>query len=378
MEENTLTHEKSTHIVEVVKVNELLKHENADTLSKVKVWDYTCIVRTSDWKPGDLGAFIPPDSLVGTKKPEFSFLAKKARADGKAKIRTEKLRGVVSYGLLVHAPEGSKLGDNVAAVLGVEHYDPEVESQINKQSGNKLKFTGGEVAKPPSGNYPKYDVDAFMKYGRLVFQEGEPVVVTEKIHGSSSKYVYIDSKLNYGSRTEWKKEYSSKPIVTYEHLISQGVEPEKAAVVMEKISNWKPVRNMWWDIVTNHPSIERFCIDHPGWCLYGESFGYNKGFNYGVTDGKWKFAAFDILKPDGNWLDFPDFLEKVRKYGIPHCPILHESIPFNFDQVVKFAEGNSLVEGANHIREGVVVHPIRERWDERLGRVKLKVINPSY
>jgi hypothetical protein len=76
------------------------------------------------------------------------------------------------------------------------------------------------------------------------------------------------------------------------------------------------------------------------------------------------------------WMDFPEYLDTVRKYAIPYCPVIHEAIPFDFDTMVKFGEGRSLV--GDHIREGVVVHPIKERWDERVGRVKFKIINPEY
>ncbi len=183
MEESTMVCEKSTHKVEVIKINELLKHENADTLSKIKIYDYTCIVQTSGWKIGDLAAWVPPDSIVKTTRPEFAFLAKKAKADGTIRIRTMKLRGIVSYGLLVPAPEGMKEGDDAAEILGVEHYDPDVENLVMEKLSKKITMTGGEVAKAPRGTYPKYDVDAFMEYGRKVFVEGELVAVTEKIHG---------------------------------------------------------------------------------------------------------------------------------------------------------------------------------------------------
>jgi hypothetical protein len=42
------------------------------------------------------------------------------------------------------------------------------------------------------------------------------------------------------------------------------------------------------------------------------------------------------------------------------------------------AEGKTLLGEAKHIREGVVVQPVVNRWDHKLGRVKLKVINPEY
>lgn len=185
-ETSTMAIEKSTHTVEVVQITEMLKHENADSLSKAKLNtgdEYSRVVRTTDWKVGDIAAWVPPDSIVDTKRPEFAFLANKAKSDGTVRIRAQKLRGVVSYGLLVPAPVDSKLGDDVASILGVEHYDPEEQSIMNEIVGKKLKITSGEVAKAPSGKFPKYDVDAYLKYGKKVFKDGEIVTVTEKIHG---------------------------------------------------------------------------------------------------------------------------------------------------------------------------------------------------
>ncbi|RJQ24570.1 hypothetical protein C4577_07310 [Candidatus Parcubacteria bacterium] len=378
-EESTMVVEKSTHKVEVIRINELLKHDNADSLSLVKIYDYTCVVRTSDWKAGVLAAWIPPDSIVDTKRPEFAFMASKAKTDGKIRIRTQKLRGVVSYGLLVPAPDGLNEGDDAATVLGVEHYDPEVENVLREKIGNKnYSMTGGEVAKPPRGTYPKYDVDAFMKYARVVFTEGELVVVTEKIHGSNARYVHIDDEFHRGSRDQWKKEYASRPDLTYESLLEKIGDEEKAKQVFEKINNWTPKRNMWWQSADTAPGMMDFCKANPGYTVYGETYGNNSGYLYDTTPEQHvKFRAFDILCLDGSWMDFPYFLATCKAFGIPHVPVIHEAIPFNFDEVVKMAEGMSLLN-PKHIREGVVVHPVKERWHPKLGRVKLKVINPEY
>ncbi|MBM4258012.1 MAG: hypothetical protein FJ147_19230 [Deltaproteobacteria bacterium] len=66
---------KSTHRVEVVPV-QLEAHPNADSLSIVRIFDgYTCCVRTADWQDGQLAAYIPPDSVVDSTRPECAFLA---------------------------------------------------------------------------------------------------------------------------------------------------------------------------------------------------------------------------------------------------------------------------------------------------------------
>jgi RNA ligase (TIGR02306 family) len=285
------------------------------------------------------------------------------------RIRASKLRGITSYGLLVKAPEGSKVGDDVAELLQVQHWEPEIDIGYG--------ITGGEVAKAPSGVFYTYDVDSFQRWGREVFVENEPVSVTEKINGCNGRYVYKDGIFHCGSRGEWKKEFPSKPTITLDDLVKQyNGDAAKAQNAYRKIENWKPQRNLWWIAADNTPTIKDFCIANPNFAIYGEVYGAVGGWTYNVK-GKYQFMAFDILSPDGKWLDFPDFLALCRQFNVPTVPIIHEQIPFNFEEMVQMAEGNSVID-PGQIKEGIVLAPIKNRWDERLGRVKLKVINSAY
>lgn len=364
---STMNVGKFTHKVEVVRIDKIYPHENADALSKVKVYDYTCLVRTANWREGDLAAFIPPDSVVSITRPEFSFLAKKAK-NGKVRIRTEKLRGIVSYGLLVPAPTGSKIGDDVANILEVEHWEPEIS--------NSYGITGGEASKAPSGVFYTYDVDSFQRWGREVFIEGEPVVVSEKINGCNGRYVYQKGEIFCGSRNEWKAEYPTKPNTTIDDLVKRfNGDTDKAQNVYRKIENWNPSKNLWWIALENTPTIKDFCEANPNFAIYGEVYGAVGGWDYGVKS-KYQFAAFDILRPDGSWLDFQDFIDLCKKYNVPSVPIIEKSIPFDLEKLVKMADRNSTL--FDHIAEGIVIHPLKERWNEKVGRVKFKIINPNY
>ena len=114
----------STHRVEVVPVT-LETHPNAETLSIVRVWSYTVVVKTADWQGLTRGAYIPPDSVVPDNET-FAFLG------GKTRITVRRFRGVISYGLLVPAPEGAQIGDDVAERIrvthyGVTHYEPPLQ-----------------------------------------------------------------------------------------------------------------------------------------------------------------------------------------------------------------------------------------------------------
>jgi len=108
----------STHKAEVVPVV-LEPHPNADRLSIVKIYGggYQVVVRTEDWIGKDRGVYIPPDNVV-PDTPEFAFLKDERR------IKARRLRGQWSAGLLVPAPPGAQIGEDMTQVLGIVHYEP--------------------------------------------------------------------------------------------------------------------------------------------------------------------------------------------------------------------------------------------------------------
>jgi len=374
--------EKSTHIVETFILGSLVKHHNADSLSVIKIGDtdYTYVGRTEDWhdKVGKVVAWVPPDSCVDTKRPEFTFLGDKSR------VRARNIRGVNSYGVLVLAPEGIKPGENAALLLGVTHYDPEThqaEVKTNSKNAKAFALIPGEVASPPKGVFPKYDIDAFLKYAKKCFKDGETVYVTEKIHGSSSRFTFKDNEMYCGSRNEWKKEYSTAPNISLEDLTTKmDGNAEKAKEVYQRaVINFKPKKSMWWTLLASYPELRKYCEENPGYCVYGEIFGNVKNFRYGAADNQLLFRAFDILMPANpipRWMDADDFITTCNKYGMPRVPLLTK-MPYNFEDLIKMAEGNTTFP-ATHVREGVVVKPEKDRWSEFVGRVCFKIINPKY
>lgn len=317
----------STHRVDVVPVV-LETHPNADSLSIVRVYGYTVAVRTADWQGVDRGAYIPPDSVV-PETEAFAFL------DGHRRIRVKRLRGVMSMGLLVPAPAGCAIGDDVAELLGVTHYEPPVRA-----SG-----TGGEAIAGPSGVVAyKYDIEAWRRYGAALV-EGEPVIVSEKLHGANARFCYSAAAdaMYCGSRTEWKREDAG---------------------------------NLWWRVLTATPSIAQWCQSHPDDVLYGEAFGAVQDLRYGHASGAVSFAAFDILRR-GEWLDADSCLAELAQWGVPQAPVLFRG-PYDAALIEALADGPSAVPGADHVREGVVVKPERERRDDACGRVALKIVSNLY
>ena len=366
----------STHRVEVFHLPPLSKHQNADNLSIIQIphTQYTYVGRTADWidRVGQLVAWVQPDSIVKLERPEFKDIP----GLREPRIRARRLRDVVSYGLLVPLPADTPLkpGDDAAAFLEVEHYDP--EDRLSTTTGNKA-LKRANFAPAPPGYYPKYAVDAFLKYYK-VFVPGELVYIFEKLHGCNARYVKIQDVQYCGSRQGWKQPFSSPPRVTLEELVVKTGSEERAQEILNKIqTSFKPHRDEWWAVFDAVPGLKRFCEERPGWCAYGELYGQVPGFPYDCAPGEPRLRLFDVLTPNQKWLNPADLIALGQEYQIPLAPLVAAE-PFELERVIHHATGNSLLGDKPHIREGVVIKPAVDRWDPHLGRVSLKVINPAY
>jgi RNA ligase (TIGR02306 family) len=323
----------STHSVNVIEITEVRAHENAERLEIVPVGGWQAVVKKGQFKPGDRAVYIQPDYTVPTAAPEFSFLAKEGKE--RHRLKAVRLRGVLSYGLLIPVPDalvGSEVGTDVMADLGVERYEPPVTS------------AGADDL--PADQWPevyssKFDVESLQNFPDVLTQ-GEPVIVTEKIHGANARYLYSKGVFYMGSRTRWLK--------------SDG-------------------NHIWRRAADATPSIFRFCESHPGVVLYGEIYGSVQSLKYGAAPGEVRFAAFAAIE-QGDWVDLADVFDDPI---YPAAPVLYRG-PYDPALILPLAEQDSTVPGAplGHMREGIVIVPEVERRDDAIGRVALKHISARY
>jgi hypothetical protein len=375
----------STHRVNVVKIEEILPHSNADTLGIVYIGGYQCVVKKDAYKVGDLALYIQPDTIVPVH-PAFAFLwADREFADGTIperlrRITVRKFRGNWSEGLLMPLVEFEELlipmaardgrlpsvaeGDDVAELLGFSHYEePEPAPQMHGKQYKVLPKSlrgwfwyilaklhiyrptvyGADCCKAPKQFSPVYDVEGFKNYPRT-FVEGEEVFVTEKIHGSNGRYQFgsADQKMHVGSHNYWKSEKSTC---------------------------------IWRRALAQNPWLSEFCTQHPDHTVYLEVVPTQKGYTYGCTGDETKAFVFDVLRPDGTWVDKRDL------YGMDPLGLGQHLVPllnghckaFNLDEIKTLVEGPSTVPGAKHLREGIVISSATERTVRGLGRAQLKL-----
>jgi hypothetical protein len=85
------------------------------------------------------------------------------------------------------------------------------------------------------------------------------------------------------------------------------------------------------------------------------------------------FDAMDLSTL--RYLDVDDFLALAKKLELPTVPLLYRG-PWR-QELRSLAEGKTML-GADHVREGFVVRPVKERFDERVQRVVLKYHGEGY
>lgn len=369
---------KTTHKVEVVPLV-LKPHPNADKLSVVEFDSTMCVVNTESWRGYDRAAYLQPDTLVPDTHPAVEFLLPTAK-DGKIRIKGKNIRGIISLGLLVPAPPGAEIGDDVAEYFQAERYEPPMAPfmKINKEDGSSVEIQSADNISGPSFPVPKYDLEPGAKFARRVLTEGEKVLITLKIHGENCRMTFSDGTLYVGSRTQWKKEHLDFSHVTLEYLTSRGVEEERAKIVLEKLADKSAgSKERFWRGFRNTPNLENLVRSYPDHLFYGESYGEVGGFPYDCGKGNRRVRIFDILTPSGVWMNQEEARNLVKPFGDLWVPVLGDGIPFNLEECRKMAEGSDPLN-PSHVREGVVVQPWEERVDEKCGRVKLKFVGLGY
>jgi RNA ligase (TIGR02306 family) len=347
-------------IIEIVKISDIQSIEKADKIELAIVKGWNCIVSKGQYKIGDLVIYCPPDSIIPPnliEKYKLEFLKKNSRVD------TIKLRGVISQGLILDVPDNfldPKEGQEVAYLLGITKYEPpEPNYSCSGQQQKKRK------SNPLFDKYT--DIDNINNFN-TIFEEGEEVIITEKIHGSNARYANLPVNTNvfwgwilklFGKDYEFV--YGSHEIQKKWSNIHKGFYKD----------------DVWGKIARKYKFSEWLPKDY---IIYGEIYGKRiQELTYEMDDID--IRIFDI-KYKGRYLDWIEFLGFMSmasdKCNLQYVPVLFRGKYLKGLEKI-YAQGNSTLPGAgNQIREGCVIKPMREREQRPLGRVILKSLNPEY
>jgi len=344
---------------------------DADTLECVRVCGWRVVCRKGDFHVGDIALYIEPDAALSPHDDRFAFLRdrcyKKFNVHGKLfdecyRIKTMKLRGVISQGLLMK-PElfcevrNKQLHEDCSDVLAVRHYDEVAEKYVNETAPLKPADQKGPF---PEGFGPKTDEERIQNIEdetlRSWIDSGEELEVTQKIDGTSMSVGYA-------------------PIVRLEDPLA----------VCSRNFELKDMPSSYWDMVHQlrlderlKEYCERYNLDL---LIQGELHGPGISSNRDHQTER-HFSVFRIWDiQEQRYLEWDERMEICRRLGLEHVPVLEITTLRRFtdpydpdnmqavrDNILKFAEGKT--ELGNE-REGVV-------FKSRDGHISFKAVSNAY
>lgn len=384
----------STFQVPILRIDDVYDHPNADRLSIVRVRGYECVAGkledgTHRFAKGEAIIYVPEGAVV----PEVHLKARGywnhdkdtgmlAGSRGN-RVKAVALRGCVSQGLVwkiddvpgahpdlivISADNGdtgyinrrkAQINDDVAEFFGITKYDPPIPAGMD-----------GDVIGLHEAAF-NFDVENVQNFPHL-FTEDDIVTVCEKLHGSFVRLSY------YPTMTPNPDLFGDgRVVIASKGLGSKGIVFKNTAQNREK--------NLY--VRTMLPLIERFVAaceqDASGATVHlmGEVAGAGvQDLHYGNTKGE--FYAFDVFI-DG-YLNEEEKDIAFIAFGVDRVPVLFEG-NYDRDLIASFATGNTTVEGADNLLEGVVATATGDQTKRDTGnndgsrlRPILKFINPAY
>lgn len=344
--------------------------DGADAIELAGILGWQVVIAKKDnFQVGDMALYIEIDSVV-PDKPEFEFLK-----DRKFRIRTIKLRGQLSQGLILpvdYLKDNNKfwakgigffgnIGDDCTEALGITKYlspserdDLADENRKVALEKNRLKkymmryswFRKLFLSKKQVIGFPywvsKTDEERIQNLGDKFIQE------------NSDKTVYVTEKIDYQSGT-----WTSKEVPRYSGWLGKLIPSKKVLfVVASRNLQTNDKNNLYWNIAKKY-NLESICKKYPGIIIQGEQ-GNSKiqGNKYGIKEPK--MWVFNIITPLGKHMNYAEMQDFCFKNVLDIVPLIGffkmSEIGSTVNDFIEFARGKSTL--ANIHREGVVIRCI--------------------
>lgn len=321
--------------VTVRKISHIKPIEGADAIEVAYIGEWPCVVKKGEWAVGDTAVYVPVDSIVPETLLESIGLKGRLSGAGKNRVKAVRLRGQVSIGILLKAPAGVEEGSDVAAHFGITKYEQEIPvNMAGRQRQHPRQFIIFDVEN--INNEPDW------------LQEGEEVVCTEKLHGTSCSFALVDGEFFVSSR---KVTLIEEPGNLYWQVArADGIEDKIRK--LHQLFNLSPEQTLW---------------------IHGEIVPC-QDLKYGLVTPT--AYAFDI-RVDNDYVDYWKFADGCNAIDLKVCPLLYKG-PFSLSKIKELTNGKETLNGA-HIREGLVVKPVIERRvGKNYSRCILKSVSQAY
>jgi len=303
-------------LASVRQVTATLPIEGADLIEVAVVDGWKCVIKKGEFAIGDLAIYCEIDSFLPLRE-EFEFLRKssyKQMGDEEGfRLRTVKLRGQISQGLLVSPTILGRpvtVGEDVSEELGVVKYEPPTPVCL---TGVVIGPFPAAIAKTDEERVQNL-ADEYASFANKTFY------VSEKIDGTSFTAFYDESFGVCGRN--W-----------------QYAESEK---------------NSYWQMAHRLRLPELLSKLGRRLAIQGELVGP------GIQSNRYKLKeqelfVFNVFDLDAYaYIDKSELAELCERLGCKQVPFLEErTTPSTIDEILNLAEGKSVLNAQTE-REGLV------------------------
>lgn len=348
------TMEQAT-IQEILEINE---HPNADALELATILGWQVVIKKGQFKVGDKVVYVGLDSIL-PPHPEFEFLAK-----NKYRIKTAKLRGEMSYGIVFsmdtlikvaieqyrrdhlitlpvpvgHNFDHINIGDSVTEAMGVKKY----EKPVPKCQDAKGGF--------PTSIIRKTDEERVQNIPHILDEIGDrEIYITAKADGSSLTVYKENGELSVCSRN----------------------------MMLEEPENIDSASNFW-------AASFKYGLDKlpNGYYVQAELIGPNiQGNPHGLDSLEIRVFNVGIIRRGNTQLveGLDMMTEFCKEYNLPMAELIYRGKK-NFETIDDLEKIANAVRYENgKIGEGVVIRYTEAEDDFKMQKpLSFKMISPKY
>lgn len=313
----------------VVTIDNVERHPNADALDICTVGGWNIVTKIGEYKTGDLAVMCEIDSWVPHELAPFLSKGKEPREYRGVKgerLRTAKLRGVVSQGLLLPMDvlnvEADGIiyetladdGCDVSEVLNIQKWEPEIPAQLAGQ------VRGNFPSQIPKTDQPR--IQNLKKELSIAQHKGLQFVIEEKLEGSSLT-MYLDLEDEF-------------------HVCSRNLDLKRD----DANSFWRAAIKYDVENIMRQNNLQ-------GYAIQAELLGPGIQANiYQLNDVE--FYVFDVYSvKQARYLYPAERRELIATLGLNQAPVVCESTTLGtMEEIISLADSKSMLY--NTLREGIV------------------------
>ena len=333
---------------------EATDHPNADMLEIALVGEWRVVCRIGRYQRGQKVAHVPENAVLSDELMQEMKLKGKLDGPEKNMVKAKEIRGELSQGYLYsgYRIKQLRVGDDATEALGLKKW---------KEPSYPVHM-GGPTERGPS---VVFDVEHMKNYPDTL-QTKEQVVVTEKLHGT---FCCLGYQVPANGRP-------GQIIVASKGNLKKGKK-----FIVDHPRNATNVYVQAWHEYGDRIRAAVGQSQYLSMMFMGEIYGAEiQDLTYEAD--KPVFRLFDV-KCDDTYLNWDEVKSMAQTIGAKTVPELWRG-PWSGNVTIEHSSGQSTI--ADHMREGIVVRPLQERFDHGTpdgytrgpGRVLLKVINDEY